>query len=166
MFCTSGFVPPDVNLAFIDVNAGVTNHLSVLNDSDQTVVYQANVGPAGDLRKAVQANATYMNFGILSNYLGEPCNFPRPMKVCVEFYEDSALTGATFGPEMYAVDNVGGTAMYGGPLYMLTGSGAWMKVAFWLPAVNLIGVNTAPLTGGPRLTFSGGFPSIDRVPVS
>jgi hypothetical protein len=72
---------PDVNLAFIDLNAGVTNHLSVLNVSDQTVVYQSNVGPPGDLRKAVQANATYMNFGIVSNYLGQPCNFPRPGNV-------------------------------------------------------------------------------------
>jgi hypothetical protein len=34
---------PDVNLAFIDLNAGVTNHLSVLNNSDQTVVFQSNV---------------------------------------------------------------------------------------------------------------------------
>jgi hypothetical protein len=38
-----------------------------------------------------------------------------------------------------------------------------VKVAFWLPSVNLIGINTAPLTGGPRLIFNGGFPSIDRV---
>jgi len=135
----------------------------VLNDSDQTVAYQANVGPAGDLRKAVQATATYMNFGILSNYLGQTCNFPRPMKVCVEFYDDPALTGASFGPEMYAVDNVGGTTTYNGPAYTLAGSGQWVKVAFWIPAVNLTGVNTSPLTGGPRLSFTGGFPFIDRV---
>ena len=154
---------PAVNLAFIDVNASVTNHLMVLNSSDQTVAYQSNVGPAGDLRKAVQATGTYMNFGILSNYLGEPCNFPRPMKVCVEFYDDPGLTGASFGPEMYAVDSVGGTATYSGPAYTLTGSGQWVKVAFWLPSVNLSGVDTAPLTGGPRLSFTGGFPSIDRV---
>src|SRR5579862_490113 len=114
---------PAVNLAFIDVNAGVTNHLTVLNNSDQTVAYESNVGPAGDLRKAVQATGTFMNFGILSNYLGEPCNFPRPMKVCVEFYDDPGLTGASFGPEMYAVDSVGGTGTYNGPAYTLTGSG-------------------------------------------
>jgi hypothetical protein len=154
---------PAVNLALIDINAGITNHLSVLNDTDQTVAYQANVGPAGDLRAAVQATATYMNFGILSNYLGAPCNFPRPMKVCVEFYDDPALAGATFGPEAYAIDDVGGTATYSGPLFTLTGSGQWTKVAFWLPAVDLAGVNTAPLTGGPRLTFNGGFPFIDRI---
>jgi hypothetical protein len=104
-----------------------------------------------------------MNFGILSNYLGQTCNFPRPMKVCVEFYDDPGLTGASFGPEMYAIDNVGGTATYSGPAYTLTGSAQWVKVAFWLPAVNLAGINTAPLTGGPRLSFTGGFPFIDRV---
>ncbi len=154
---------PAVNLAYVDVNAGLTNHLAVLNDTDQTVSYQAGVGPAGDLRKAVQAAGTYMNFGILSNYLGQTCNFPRPMKVCVEFYDDPALTGATFGPDTYAVDSVGGVATYSGPLFTLTGSGTWTKVAFWLPAVNLAGVNTAPLTGGPRLVFNGGAPFIDRI---
>jgi hypothetical protein len=154
---------PPVNLAFIDINAGITNYLSVLNDTDQTVSYHTGIGPVGDLRKAVQATATYMNFGILSNYLGAPCNFPRPMKVCVEFYDDPAMNGATFGPEAYATDSVGGTGTYTGPLYTLAGSGAWVKVAFWLPSVNLAGVNTKPLTGGPRLIFNGGFPYIDRV---
>ena len=104
-----------------------------------------------------------MNFGILSNYLGEPCNAPRPMKVAVEFYDDSALVGATFGPEQYAVDTTGATATYPGPLYTLTGSDKWVKVAFWVQSVNLAGVNTTPLTGGPRLIFNGGFPFIDRV---
>ena len=154
---------PAENLAFIDINAGITNHLTVLNDSDQTVSYQSGVGPAGDLRRAVQATASYMNFGILSNFLGAPCNFPRPMKVCVEFYDDPGLTGVTFGPEAYATDDVGGTGTYSGQLYTLSGSGEWVKVAFWVPAVNLAGVNTSPLTGGPRLVFNGGFPFVDRV---
>ena len=154
---------PAINLAFVDINAGVTNHLLVLNDTDQTVSYQNNVGPAGDLRKAVQATATYMNFGITSNYLGAPCNSSRPMKVCVEFYDDPALTGASFGPENYASDATGSTATYTGPPYTLPGSGQWVKLAFWIPAVNLVGVNTAPLTGGPRLIFNGGFPFIDRI---
>jgi hypothetical protein len=154
---------PAVNLAWVDINAASTNHLVVLNDQDQTVAYQNNVGPAGDLRKGVQATSTFMNFGILSNYLGEPCNAPRPMKVAVEFYDDPALVGATFGPEQYAVDTTGATATYPGPLYTLTGSDKWVKVAFWVQSVNLAGVNTTPLTGGPRLIFNGGFPFIDRV---
>jgi hypothetical protein len=155
--------PTSVNLAFVDINAGTSNHLSVLNNGDQTIVVSNNIGPVGDLRTAVQASSTYMNFGILSNYLGEPCNPSRAMKVCVEFYDDPLLVGAAFGPEAYAVDNLGNTATYTGPLYTLKGSGKWLKVAFWIHAVNLAGVNTTPLTGGSRLQFSGGFPFIDRV---
>jgi hypothetical protein len=154
---------PPINLAYVDINAGLTNHLVVLNNNDQTVTYVNNAGPAGDLRKAVQANQTYMNFGILSNYLGQTCNPARPMKVCIEFYDDPALAGASFGPENYALDSSGSVGTYSGPLYTLTGSGLWTKVAFWIPAVNLAGINTAPLTGGPRLIFGGGFPVIDRI---
>jgi hypothetical protein len=154
---------PAVNLAYVDINAGITNNLVVLNNTDQTVAYQNSVGPVGDLRKAVQATATYMNFGILSNYLGVTCNAPRPMKVCVEFYDDPALTGVSFGPLDYAVDSLGNVGTYSGPQYTLTGSGKWLKLAFWIPAVNLTGINTGGLTGGPRLTFNGGFPFIDRI---
>jgi hypothetical protein len=85
------------------------------------------------------------------------------MKVCVEFYDDPGLAGVQFGPQMYALDSTGGTALYNGPLYTLTGSGQWLKLAFWVPSVNLFGVNTAPYTGGPRLQFVGGFPFIDRI---
>lgn len=154
---------PAVNLAYVDINAGVTNSLVVLNDTVQTVAYQSGVGPAGDLRKAVQATASYMNFSILSNYLGVSCNPNRPMKVCVEFYDDPALAGVSFGPLDFAVDGSGSVGLYTGPLYTLTGSGKWLKLAFWIPAVNLAGINTGTFTGGPRLTFNGGFPFIDRI---
>jgi hypothetical protein len=154
---------PDVNLASININTGTTNYLTVLNNGNQTVTYKTQVGPATDQRTAVQANNTYMNFGIVSNYLGYPCNFPRTMKVCVEFYDDPALAGASFGPGAYATDDTGDTNTYSGPMYTLTGSGQWLRVAFVVPNVDLQGVNTAPLTGGPLLTFSGGFPFIDLV---
>ena len=153
---------PDVNLAYIDVNAQITNYLTVLNNGNQTVSYKSGIGPATDKRTAVQATGTYMNFSILSNYLGAPCNFPRTMKVCVEFYDDPALAGATFGPGPFATDNLGDTNTYSGPMYTLQGSGQWLRLAFIVPNVDLEGINTAPLTGGPLLTFSGGFPFIDR----
>jgi hypothetical protein len=46
---------PPVNLAFVDINQGVTNFLTIINNSSlgETVSYQSGVGPAGDLRKAV-----------------------------------------------------------------------------------------------------------------
>ncbi|HWD21197.1 MAG TPA: hypothetical protein VHB20_18160 [Verrucomicrobiae bacterium] len=154
---------PPVNLASVDINAGVTNHLVILNDGDQTVAIQSNVGPAGDLRKAVQATSSFMNFGIQSNYLGQPCNPNRTMKVCVEFYDDPTLIGATIQPENYAADTLGDVSSYTGPAYQLTGTGGWVKLAFWVQSVNLTGINTGSYTGGPRLTFSGGYPFIDKV---
>ena len=154
---------PDVNLASINVNTSTTNYLTVLNSGNQTVSYKSGIGPATDKRTAVQATGTYMNFGILSNYLGFPCNFPRTMEVCVEFYDDPALAGASFGPAAYATDDTGDTNTYSGPMYTLQGLNQWLRVAFVVPAVDLQGINTAPLTGGPLLTFTGGFPFIDLV---
>ena len=69
----------------------------------------------------------------------------------------------TSGPEMYATDSSGGTAVYNGPLYMMTGTGLRLKLAFWIQGVDLAGVNTSPFTGGPRLVFNGGFHFIDKI---
>ncbi len=153
---------PPVNLAYVDINAGVTNHLVVLNDGDQTVEMQT-VGPAGDLRKAVRATSTFMNFGIQNKYLGDVCNPNRTMKVCVEFYDDPALSGTSFAPENYAVDTLGNVSTYSGPAYQITGSGKWLKVAFWVQSVNLTGINTGSYTGGPRMHFLGSDPFFDRI---
>ncbi|MGH7972976.1 MAG: hypothetical protein ACREIC_30030, partial [Limisphaerales bacterium] len=147
---------PVTDAVSIDISHGVTNHLIVLNDLDQTVDYQDNVGPAGDLRRAVRPTGQYMNFGILDNYLGLPCNDPTPMKVCVEFFDDPAWAGTVFGPEAYATDNLGGTNVVPlSQLYTTTGANQWTKVAFEISSVSLQGVNTAPLQGGPRLYFTG-----------
>lgn len=148
---------PETNLASIDFQARTTNHLEVLNTGDQKVVIVDNAGPAGNLRRAVRAEGTFMNFGIVSNYFGKPCNDPRTIKICVEFYDDPALVGAIFGPEAYATDAVGGQGTY--PVerrHTLEGTGQWVRRSFTVPNVNLKGVNTGTLTGGPRLVFEGG----------
>jgi hypothetical protein len=164
------FFPPDVcdpepetNHAFFDVHANMNEHMTILNNGDQTVSFQDNVGPPGDLRRAVRANGSYMNFGVTDNYLGLPCNDPRAMKICVEFYDDPALVGAKFGPEAYATDNTGGIGFYPADRrYTLPGSGNWGRISFTVAAVNLFGVNTTPLTAGPRLIFEGGQVFISR----
>lgn len=148
---------PQTNLVSLDLNKGMTNHLVVLNDSDQTVTFADNVGPANDRRRAVRPNGTYLNFGITDNYLGQPCNEPRTVKICLEYYDDPALTGVVFGPEAYATDALGGTGMY--PVdrrQKLEGTGQWVRRSFSVPAVNLKGVNAGSLTAGPRLVFQGG----------
>jgi len=158
---------PPVNLTYVDFNQKITNYLTVINDSSlgETYTLQSGVGPAGDLRTAIQSTSGLMNFGILSNYLGLPCNTPRTMEVGLEFYDDPALAGTSFGPSQYATDAQGDLATFGGTPYTLTGSGLWLKAAFFIPSVDLEGVGTTPLTGGPTLVINGTAPFIDRVEI-
>jgi hypothetical protein len=148
---------PETNHVFLDINTDTSHHLVVLNDGDQTVTIEENVGPEADKRRAVRANGSYMNFGITDNYLGLPCNEPRTIKIGVEFYDDPFLAGAVFGPEAYATDALGGIGFVPeARRHVLEGTGEWIRRSFTVPAVNLYGVNTAPLTGGPRLVFDLG----------
>lgn len=145
----------DVNLVGVDYNAGYTNHVQVINDAStsQDVTFVSNVGPAGDQRKAVMPNGPYLNFGIVSNYLGKPCNDNTTMKVCVDYYDDPALAGAVFGPYTYATDNLGDLGYLSG-FATLQGTGQWIRQSWIIPSANLMGVNTAPLTGGPQFYCS------------
>ena len=138
-----------------------------MNDLDQTVTYTTSAGPAGDLRKAVIPDGVYLNFGILSNRLGKACNPNVAIKVCVDFYDDPALAGAGFGPGSYAADESGGSCAPNvelglTKLYTLQGTGKWIRKSWTLPGVNLYGVNTAPLTGGPRFVSAGGQVAVSR----
>jgi hypothetical protein len=156
---------PDVNLAYVDFNQKITNHLTVVTNASQgdTYIIQTGVGPANDQRTAIQATGGSMNFEIISNYLGLPCNAPHATKVCVEFYDDPALAGNSFGPSSYSTDAEGDQAAYSGPLYTITGTGQWLKLAFWIPSLDLYGVDVAPATGGPNMTFTGQAPFFDRI---
>jgi hypothetical protein len=156
---------PAVNLCYIDFNQNITNFLTVINNSTlgETYSLQSGVGPAGDLRTAIQSTSGLMNFGILSNYLGLPCNTPRTMELGIEFYDDPALAGTSFGPSQYATDAGGDLQAYAGSPYMMTGTGLWLKVAFYIPGVDLEGVDTAPLTGGPTVAITGTAPYMDRI---
>jgi hypothetical protein len=157
---------PTNNLAWIDFNLNTSNNLSVMNNSSlgETYTVQSGVGPTGDQRTAMLSSG-WMEMPILNNYLGQPCNEDLSMQVCLEVYDDPALIGSTFGPYQYATDYQGDLANYTGSPYTLTGSGQWIKVAFYVGPLNLNGVNTAPLTGGPLMQFNGGIPYIDRVEV-
>ncbi len=167
----SGACPPvvDVNLAGIDFNAGYTNHLQVINDpgNGQGVTFVNNVGPAGDQRKAVKVDnvSMFLNFGITSNYLGKACNDNVNVKVCVDYYDDPALAGAgvQFGPYAYAADSSGTIGnIPSTSLVTLQGSGQWIRQSWTVRSVNLLGVNTAPLTGGPQFISQGGQVAVSR----
>jgi hypothetical protein len=164
------FEPPDAcdaepltNHAFLDLQNTNSNHMTVLNGGDQTTEIIDDAGPFEDLRRAVRALGSYMNFAVTENHLGQTCNDPRAMKICVEFYDDPALAGSRFGPDAYATDSTGSVGFVPTERwYTLRGDGQWKKVAWTIPAVSLFGVNVAPLTAGPRLFFETGRPFISR----
>lgn len=157
---------PNSNLVGIDLNAGTTNHLQVMNDGDQTVTLATNVGPAADRRKAVIPDGLNLNFGILDEYLGKSCQDAATFKVCVDFYDDPAFAGnnVQFGPEAYALDASGATGVVpAAQLHLMQGTDQWIRRSWTLAGVNLQGVGTSPLTGGPRFISSGGQVAVARI---
>jgi hypothetical protein len=169
------FAPPDgscppvlnANLAGINLNAGYTNYVQIINDAStgQDVTYVI-AGPPSDQRKAVIPNSGYLNFGVLSNYLGQPCNDNVNMKVCVDYYDDPALTGAEFGPYAYATDSLGDISYIPSGLVTLQGTGQWLRRSWTIASINLMGVNTAPLTGGPQFLSLGGAVAVSRCDIA
>jgi hypothetical protein len=150
---------PSTQVASINLANNQSNHMQVLNGGDQRVVIEENAGPANDRRRAVRPEGSFMNFAVTENHLGLPCNDAQSVKICVEYYDDPALAGARFGPEAFATDNVGGIGFVPEERrHTLTGTGRWERRSWTINSVNLFGVNTAPLTAGPRLFFEGGAP--------
>jgi hypothetical protein len=155
---------PNTNHVFVDIAKKTSNHLTVINDDEQPVTYADDIGPADDKRRAVAPLEGYINFGITDNYLGLACNEPKTVKVCVEYYDDPANEGTVFGPDAYAVDSQGGVAYIDNEkLAVLEGTGKWVQRAWVLNGVNLLGVDTAPLTGGPRFIADGEPVFISRI---
>jgi hypothetical protein len=166
------FLPPEVcdpepetNLVGIDIDTGVANHVVVLNDQDQPVFYDDNIGPPNDLRRAVGGFGDYLNFAVTDDYLGKPCNEPRTVKVCVDFYDDPsfAFGDVRFGPEAYATDDTGGIAfVQPGTRHSMRGTGQWVRRSWTIASVNLSGVNNGLLTGGPRFIAENGLVYVSR----
>ena len=156
---------PNTNHVWNDIAKNANDHLSLLNSGDQTVTIETSVGPVNDKRRVAKAVGTYMNFGITDNFLGRACNDTRSVKICVEYFDDPALKDvASFGPEAYATDAIRGIGVVAASQRQkLTGSGTWQRRSWVISSVNLRGVNTAPLTGGPRLIFEGGAVAISRI---
>lgn len=166
----TAFEPPDAcepepltNQAFLDLRNNNADHMTVINSDDQTTEIIDDAGSFDDQRRAVRALGSYMNFAVTENYLGQACNDPRAVKICVEFYDDPGLAGSRFGPDAYATDSTGSIGFVPTERwYTLRGSGEWKNVAWTIPAVGLFGVNVTPLTAGPRLFFETGKPFISR----
>lgn len=160
---------PDTNLAGLDLVGGTANHLRVLDTPGQRIWFVDGVGPADDQRASIRPVETYLNFGITDHYLGAPCNPPRTVKVCVDFYDDPAFAGAgvRFGPEAYATDAVDGVAYYPAERrHVLTGSGRWIRRSWIVGGVNLRGINADSYTAGPRFVSENGAVAVSRFEIA
>lgn len=154
---------PATNYVFLDFAAGTSQELSLLSDGDQTAVVEMNIGPAGQKRTAARPLGTYLNFGIANTYLGQTCQPPATVKLCIDYFDDPAAVGFKFGPEAYATDAAGGVGFAPAANYAtLAGTGRWIRQSWVVPGVNLKGINTGALTGGVRLAFADGPVSISR----
>jgi len=164
---------PATNLVYIDINKGITDNLTVaINPTDEETYQTVTGGPPNDQRTAIQATSPFMEFPILNNALGQPCNGNYTMQLCMEVYDDPALAGEQFGPYAYADDAYGDIAFvpgypnnYNQSFYTLQGSGQWVKVDWFVGPANLAGLYTAPLTGGPIVYWglAANPPLVDRI---
>jgi hypothetical protein len=119
---------------------------------DQLMVVE-DAGPANDRRQAVRPDRAgisagiYLNFAIVNEPFGPSTQDNARMAICVTYYDDPALVGATFRPEVYQSDRGGVVTFAFTPANIvarLTGSDRWLDAYFELPDVKFNGVNQGP----------------------
>jgi len=117
---------------------------------------QAEAGPAGDRRFAIRPARedgnpafahNYLNLAIQNQALGPSTQPNARLAICMTYYDDPALIGQTFRPEVYQSDRNGvtGFAFTPGDIAVtLQGTDRWREAYFELPDVKFLGVNQGP----------------------
>lgn len=151
--------------AELDLNTGLEDNLALGNSGgDQEYIVEYDIGPANDKRTAVRPSLdlgtdpfdSFINFAIQNEVFG-PSNQPNAVfKVAVDYYDDPALTGAVFGPEVYQSSVAGVLTFKFVPTVArvtLEGTDAWKVVAWQINDMNFTGVNQGPQAAA-RFAFS------------
>lgn len=152
--------------AELDLNTGLVDNLDMGgNGGDQEYFIEDGIGPAHDKRRAVRPALgegtdpnfdRFMNFAILNEVFGPSSQPNAKLKMAYDYYDDPALAGERFGPEVYQ-SNVNGVLQFkfypAANRLTLEGSGEWRTVAWVIDDVNFTGVNVGP-QGAVRLWFS------------
>jgi len=143
--------------AELDLNESIENGLHPgPNGGDQEYWIEDGVGPAGDLRTALRPALNegadfnfdrYINFQLDQDWFG-PTDQPNAVfKVAVDYYDDPALAGERFGPEVYQTDVFGQLQFKWYPdeqRLTLEGTGEWRVAAWQIDDMNFTGVNCSP----------------------
>lgn len=151
--------------AELDLNTGLVDNLDMSSSGgDQEYIIEEGIGPDNDKRRAVRpalgegADSNfdrYMNFMIQNEVFGPISQPNAKIKMAYDYYDDPALAGERFGPEVYQTNVFGVVQIKFYPAenrLTLEGTGEWRTVAWVIDDVNFTGVNVSP--GAVRLWFS------------
>jgi hypothetical protein len=143
--------------AEMDLNEGVFDGLSPGSSGGDQEMIQEEAGPPEDRRLSVRAalddgtpghNHNYLNFAITDNRFGPSTQPNARLAVAVTYYDDPALSGRTFRPEVYITENIdGSTTLAFLPASQgttLQGSGRWLESYVEIPNLKFNGVNQGP----------------------
>lgn len=151
--CTDFDPDPYSNYAEWDIENGVVDGLDLgSNGGDQEWIVDEDIGPANDKRLAVRPALDlgtppfdpFINWAILDERFGPTSQPNAVFKVCVEYYDDPELVGATFGPEVYYSERLGTPQFAFVPdeqKAVIEGTGVWRSHSWVIPDMNFTGVN-------------------------
>jgi hypothetical protein len=144
------------NFAEIDLATDKLDGLAPGTSGGDQEMIQDEAGPANDRRMAIRparddgspgAQHQYLNFAITDEKLGPTSQPGLQLAICVTYYDDPALAGATFRPEVYMSDQNGTVGFAFAPVDIavhLEGTDKWRDAYFELSDVKLNGVNQGP----------------------
>ena len=141
------------NYAELDFNLPIMNGLDMGSSGGDQAMVVEEAGPATDRRLAVRPDITasspgiHVNFAITGEAFGPSTQDNARLAICITYYDDPALVGATFRPQVYQTERGGQLTLAFPPASLnvtLTGSDRWLDAYFELPDVNFSGVNQGP----------------------
>jgi len=138
------------NYAELDLGQGIMNGLDVGTSAGDQLMVVEQAGPTTDRRLAVRpdgAPGIHLNFAIINEPFGPSTQDNAHLAICITYYDDPALIGATFRPQVYWTDRGGQLTLAFPPASLnvtLKGSDRWLDAYFELPDVRFDGVNQGP----------------------
>jgi len=144
------------NFAEMDLATDKLDGLAPGSSGGDQEMVQAEAGPASDRRMAIrparddgsgQAQHQYLNLAITDEKLGPTSQPGVRLAICATYYDDPALAGAQFRPEVYISDrggNIGFAFTTDDIAVRLEGTDTWREAYFEITDVKFTGVNQAP----------------------
>ncbi|MBZ0256424.1 hypothetical protein K8I31_10195, partial [bacterium] len=152
--------------AELDIEGGVVNGLDLgTSGGDQEYIVE-EAGPAGEVRLSVRPAMDlgtdpfdrFINFSILNEHFGPSTQPNAVIKIVVDYWDDPAITGTSFGPEVYQSNSFGTLEFKFYPAEDRTtieGTDTWRSAAYLIEDMNFTGVNQGPQAAA-RFWFGDG----------